>query len=306
MKKTMAALSILLMGLVFSPALWAAEEGEQPDVEYGGRATPEESVNYHHNGTLYRVNIHHRRPARGIAETPESRRQKGFLENISTTVYSNFRSRYVYEGLANSQGFVWQPAATIEAYGVGFNVWGNFVLNDEPDQGRMNEVDLTIYYDTKIGDLTIHPYVMFCFFPTDNEKSLDYSAYTDIKPALHLAYSLGAIDIVTELIFYAHPTAGALLWDFGLGFQHQLVDKLGIETTALFGLGNSRFNRNAFGSPQTRINRFEYSLSLPWNPWRGLVIEPNVHVSTLLPKRFRDAVQTPVLVWGGVDFTYHF
>ena len=294
MKKA-AALSILLAALLTAPALSAGEG-----------ANTEDSVNHHDSGTLYRVNIHHRRPTQGIAETPESRREKSFVENISTSVYSNFRSRYVYEGLANSQGFVWQPSATIEIYGVGFNIWGNFVLNDEPDQGRMNEVDLTPYYNATIGNLTIHPYVMLCFYPTDNKNSLNYSAYTDVKPSLHLAYSLGAIDIVTELIFYAHPTAGALLWDFGLGFQHELVDRLSIETTALFGLGNSRFNRNAFGSPQTRINRFEYSLGLAWNPWRGLVIKPNVHVSTLLPKRFRDAVQTPVLVWGGLDLTYNF
>ena len=102
------------------------------------------SIDYLSNGTLYSNSIHHRRPALGIAETRESRREKSLADNISLSFISNFRSRYVSHAVADSVGWVWQPSATIEWYGLGFNVWSNFVIEDSADRGTFNEVDLTI------------------------------------------------------------------------------------------------------------------------------------------------------------------
>ncbi|MFH1829594.1 MAG: hypothetical protein ABH871_02290 [Pseudomonadota bacterium] len=292
-------ISAIFVVLIFMSSSVLATEGAPPS---SGKAR----IDYLDNGTLYDYNIHHKRPAKAIPETFESRREKSIVENLSFSVYSNFPSRYVYQAMASSDGFVWQPSATIELYGVGFNVWGNFVLADIPDQGKFNEVDLTLYYNVKIWGLTIHPYMLFCLYPTDNKRSLDYSAYTDIKPSLHLAYSLGPIDIFTELAVYLHPNKGALILDMGLGFQHEIVKNFGIETSALIGLGNSRFNRSNFNVSETKINHFAYSLGFPWNAVKGLLIKPNANVSAFFSQKLRNAVPYPVLVWGGVDLSYNF
>jgi len=298
---------VLFFFVIFSNSAVLADEGNVPD-DATELASDEEVIDNLDNGTLYNYNIHHRRPARAIGRTRKGMKKKSFLENISTSVESDFLSKYVFQGTASSAGWVWQPSATIEAYGFGFNAWGDFVMGDIPDQGKINEVDLTLYYDIKVWGLTIHPYMLFCLYPTSNKLSLDYSAYSDIKPSMHLAYSIGPVSVYADLEVYVHPTPGALTLDLGLGLQHEIVHRLGISTCGQVGIANSRFNRGTFNINKTKFNYFEYSLSLPWNAIKGFVVEPNINVSVLLSQELRDAApgQLPVLVWGGVDLIYNF
>ncbi|MFH1874859.1 MAG: hypothetical protein ABH859_06720 [Pseudomonadota bacterium] len=247
--------------------------------------------------TIHNPNVHHQRPNAAIQKQADW---------FSFSVDSEFLSRYVYQGQASSDGWVWQPSATVEVFNIGFNVWANYVLDDIPDQGKFNEIDLTTYYNLELGNLTIHPYLLLCFYPTDNELSLDYSADTDVKPSLHLAYTLGPIDFFTEVIFYAHPHPGALIFNFGLGFEHEFIENFGIETSALVALANSRFNRQAFGVNKTKFNHFTYSLGLPWKPIKGLTITPQANVSAIFSQDLRNGTLYPFLVWGGLDVSYDF
>lgn len=290
MKKIAALLSVLFILLASLPA-FSDEEIE---------------IDYIDNGTLYSNSINHRRPAQAIAETWETRKKKNLVENISTSFYSNFRSKYVSHALADSAGWVWEPAATIEWYGLGFNAWGNFVLDDEPDQGKFNEVDLTLYYDFKTHGFTIHPYFVAYVYPTNNKNSLDYSAYTDLLPSIQVAYSAGPIDIFADVETYVHPTPGAVRAEFGIGLTEKLPLKFGIETSGLVGFDNSRYNKAVFNISDTTFDYFTYSIAFPWNPVKGLVIKPNAYVSAYFQQKFRNATRFPVLVWGGIDFTYSF
>lgn len=287
----------LLLCCIFCIALPAVADDESME---------DDLVVFIDNGTLYSDFIHHRRPGAAIAETPESRDKKSAVENISYSVSSNVRSRYVSHSLAASDGWVWQPAATIEWYGLGFNVWGNFVLDDIPDQGKFNEVDLTLYYDYHIKGFTIHPYFTSYLYPTSNKRSLDYSANTDVLPSLHLAYTAGPLDFIADVQLYVHPNPGALRAEFGLGLTHKLPLKFGIQTSGIVGFGNSKYNRSVFGINENALNYFTYNLSFPWNPIKGFVAAPNMHVSTFFAQKFRDRTPYPVLVWGGVDFNYNF
>ena len=169
------------------------------------------------------------------------------VENLSFSATSDFLSKYVYEGAALSCGWVWEPSATIEAYGLGFNAWGNFVMDDIPDQGNFNEIDLILYYNYNIIGFDIQPFFQTCLYPTSNKISLDYSSYTDLEPGLHLAYTLGPVDIYSDLKVYVDPNPGALVLDLGLGFQHQIVKRVGISTAAQITFGNSKYNNSQYG-----------------------------------------------------------
>ena len=282
-----------------------AHEGANPNVDEEV-ATVEIEIDQFANGTLYSEEIHHKRPTRGIAETPESRRAKELVENISYSLHSNFRSKYVTYGNAASASWVWEPSASIEWYGLGFNVWGNFVLADIPDQGKFNEIDLTLYYDIEIHGFTIHPYFTAWIYPTSNKNSLDFSSDTDLLPCIHLAYSVGPLSFFTDLQVYVHPNPGAIRGDVGLGLTHKLPLKFAVQTSAMMGYANRTYNRASYNISDTTVNFFTYNLAFPWNPIKGFVVSPNIHVSTFFQQKFRSAVRYPVLVWGGVDFAYNF
>ncbi len=292
MKRVLFLICLLSICFSYSPA-FAAEDHDDHNINLD-------------NGTLYNRNIHHRRPAKNIDEKFDEIFEKSVEESLSFKLSSDFLSRYTFQGMASSDGWVWQPSAGVELYGFGFNVWGNFVLGNIPDQGKINEIDLTFYYNMKFGNLTIQPYILTCLYPTNNKLSLDYSAYTDVEPSLHLAYTLGPIDLYVDFTAYAHPKPGAIFMDVGIGTQQKIFKRLGIETAAQFGFANSKFNRHAYGVSKNKIDFFEYTLSINWNPIMGFVVSPNANVSALLSADLRNAVTTPVLVWGGVDFTYNF
>jgi hypothetical protein len=294
--------------ILFVPfSVFSADEDISPaDVGSAPGVAEESPVDFLENGTLYSNTIHHRRPARAIAETWETRKKKSLLENVSASVTSNFRSKYVSHALADSLGWVWQPSATIEWYGLGFNAWGNFVLDDEADQGTFNEIDLTLYYDIKIYGFTIHPYFAAYLYPTDNKRSLDYSASTDLLPSIQVAYSAGPVDIFADVEVYAHPNPGAVRAEFGIGVTEKLPLKFGIETSGLVGFDNSRYNKATFNISDTTFDYFTYSIAFPWNPIKGFVVKPNAYVSAYFQQKFRNATPYPVLMWGGVDFAYNF
>ncbi len=296
MKMIVTASLLFLTLLISAPLLSAAAEEGKHEIE----------IDYFDNGTLYSNTINHRRPPESIAETQETRKKKSAIDNIAVSFYSNFRSKYVTHALAASEGWVWQPSATIEWYGLGFNVWGNFVLDDEPDQGKLNEVDLTLYYDIKTHGFTIHPYFVAYLYPTNNKNSLDYSAYTDLLPSIQVAYSAGPVDIFADVETYVHPNPGAVRAEFGIGLTEKLPWNFGIETSGLVGFDNSRYNNAVFNISDTTFDYFTYSIAFPWNPIKGLVVKPNAHVSAYFQQKFRNAAKNPVLVWGGIDLSYSF
>ena len=86
-----------------------------------------------------------------IHYTPPSRE---FKEHLGFGVYTDIFSRYVWRGLLSSEGAVWQPSISFEAYGVGINVWANFPLIGGPNQGQFNEVDFTLYYHRNFKKLS--------------------------------------------------------------------------------------------------------------------------------------------------------
>ncbi|MCF8129105.1 MAG: hypothetical protein K9N10_11370 [Deltaproteobacteria bacterium] len=89
---------------------------------------------------------HHRRPSKTLS---------GLWKVSNTHSPHTLPPKYVSFGKPFGRGAVWRPSGFIEWKGIGFNVWSNFVINRGPKQGQFNEVDLTLYYDVKIENLTI-------------------------------------------------------------------------------------------------------------------------------------------------------
>lgn len=72
-------------------------------------------------------------------EYPEAEEKE--YSNITYGAEIAFASQYIWRGIELSDGVVLEPAAWIQAYGLYFEVWGNFFLEDA-NQGEPNEIDL--------------------------------------------------------------------------------------------------------------------------------------------------------------------
>ncbi len=295
---------ILLLITVMRPMAYGAEEqveeettstsGDQKSEKEAVYQVPEEQG----RGTaLYAKDIHHRRPKIIV----------DLVEALNFRFSSYLTTQYVSFGQPFSEGAVWQPSGSVEYRGLGFNIWANFVLDNEPNQGQFNEVDLTLYYDLKLGNFTIHPFMVVVFYPNADPASLDYSNAEDYEPSLHMAYALGPFDLFVDATLYLVRKPGRFKMKTGLGYRKMLYDGVRVNTYLLLGFANGRYNQTPETDPGTRLNYFEYSFELIFRPWgKGFSVKPNIQFSNILPDALRKTADDPTIVWGGVELVYEF
>lgn len=230
-----------------------------------------------------------------------------FFQTLGFRASSPFYSRYVWNGLAYSEGPVWQPSAQIEYRGFGASVQGNFVLDDEPNQGQFNEFDFTVYYGRKIKNLELDFSLTYSIYPNDNPASLNFSQ-DGSSGNLHLAYPIGPIDLFTDLNFFINNPSGGFFWDLGLGYQKNLPLNFALSVSVLFGMSEGQYKREFIGPNLGGFgpNVFTFSLAFPVSPVKGLILTPQFNVSTLLTDALRNAVVYPTNVWGDLEISYNF
>lgn len=252
------------------------------------------------------------RPSKYLITLPEDQERKKFVHHLKLSFFSNFRSRYVSRQYPNSLGPVWQPAGTIELYGLGLNVWANFVLNNEPNQGEFNEVDLTLYYNLKIGDFTIHPYVSGFLYPNGDPASLDYSDEPDMEVSIALKYDFGLVNVFALSRNNVIGSPGSLYGHIGVGYDQPFRSGIALQTSFLLSIANDKFLSGKMGTPVgSNIDTVAFKLGAKWKPWRSLAFNPHVNLAVHVMPEVRRAIrQNPniktYIVWGGLDLAYSF
>jgi hypothetical protein len=81
---------------------------------------------------------------------------------------TDFNSRYVFRGFAYSQGTVNQSTAWVTISGFTFYAWGNFMLNREPQQRELSELDFGASYKREWKKLIVEPAFDYFIYRTPN------------------------------------------------------------------------------------------------------------------------------------------
>lgn len=217
--------------------------------------------------------------------------------------YSDFYSQYVWRGLPASNGFVWQPSATVEYAGFGFNGWANFPVAPQPNQGEFNEVDLSPYYNKQIEKFTLVTWLDLAFYPNGNPKSLD-TGQTSLEWGLHVERPVGPIFLFTDIVAGIVFARGAVFWNMGLGYKKNLPWDFAVQTSALFALANGTFTAAYVAPVGTVPYQVEWALAFPWTPLNGWTFTPKMSVSTLLTEGLRAASPDPTIIWGGLSVAF--
>lgn len=253
----------------------------------------------------------HPLPSHYVVAVPKEQERKTLPEHLMVGVTSAFNSRYVSRELPFSRGPVWQPSATVELYGFGFNVWSNFVINDEPNQGQFNEIDFTPHYTAHIGNLSVHPYFMFGIFPNSDNGSLNYTPASVIEGNIYLEYSLWKFVLFGRMRARIKETAGRIYANVGTGFNHHFKKDLAIKTSILLNMGNDKYLSAYYNVMDTNIDALAFMVAVPCEPIDGFTLMPNVNfVVHMVPEIRRAIRQNPnfetYMVWGGINISYDF
>jgi len=215
--------------------------------------------------------------------------------NITYGAEIDFASQYIWRGIELSDGVVLEPAAWIQAYGLYFEVWGNFVLNDEADQGEFNEIDLISYYELAWNNFTLEPgFEAFLYHDADEPSTLE----------LTIGFSYFIIDqfsIFTKHYFDVAEYEGSYFGTAGVGFERELESlPFYLDSSLKLGWGNSDFNEVNIEVSESALNVIIADLSVYYYPLEYLYLRPHIQFSALLDDDLRDAVDNPTIVSGGI------
>lgn len=212
----------------------------------------------------------------------------------------DFNSRYVWRGIALSEGTVMQPSIWVSAFDLTFEVWSNFVINDEPNQGEFNEINLIFYYDLEWNKITIEPSLIIYLYPNQED------APATTEGSLKFSYPIGPISIFTSHIFDIVEYGGSYFGEAGLSYEHEFKPELSLEASLSLGWASSEFNNVNIGFSKSALNVAGGGLSLSYYLKESLYIRPHLELSAIVDKDLRSELDDPTIVTGGLAIGMEF
>jgi hypothetical protein len=203
-------------------------------------------------------------------------------------------SRYVWRGLALSDGSVLQPSVWASLAGFTLTPWANFAFREGDATAGFNEMDFTLDYSRDVSNLTVNPSFSVYLYPNQ----------ADAPPTgeLALAFScpVGPISVFTDHSVDLIAATGAYSGDAGLGYEMDLIPSLTVEASMSAGWGSARFNEANAGVNRAALNVAGTDLALTWSAGRLFYLRPHAALSVLLDRELRAAVLRPLLITGGL------
>jgi hypothetical protein len=220
-------------------------------------------------------------------------------EDFGFGVEADFVSQYVWRGIALSEGPVLQPSMWFSFYGATLSVWGNFVLNDEANQGQLNEVDFNLGYVYQYKNFFVGSLFLFYLYPHQEAEATG-------EGSIILGFQMGPFKIFTAQLIDMIASPGAYFGLAGGSFEEELHPKLSLKTSVGMGWANGKFNEVYFEVPLAKANVFVWNLDLSWYVHDPLYLRPHMKLTTLLSSDLRDSVEEATILSGGLALGVEF
>jgi hypothetical protein len=206
----------------------------------------------------------------------------------------DFVSRYVWRGIYYSDGVVWQPSAWISKWGITPSVWANYVLNNERDQWKFNEVDLNLSYQYDLAGLVIKPGFIYYLYPYNVGNST-------AEASVFLSYPIVSwLKAYTTQNFDIKQFKSAYYADLGLALSKEINQYISVQAQVSMAWASSKFNNAYYYVPKTAVNNVMLNLGMIAKPLPFLYVRPHLQYFVLTNKDIRKAFDTPNLFCVGV------
>jgi hypothetical protein len=203
-------------------------------------------------------------------------------------------SRYVWRGLALSEGLVLQPSVWASLAGFTLTPWANFAFGESGAPAGFNELDVTFDYSRDVLNLTVNPSLSLYSYPNQDD------APPTGELTLALSHPVGPVSIFTDHSLDLIAAPGAYFGDVGLSYETDLIPGLTAEASAYAGWGSARFNEFSIGVKRAALNVAGADLALSWSPGGLFYLRPHAALSVLLDRELRAEVSSTSLIAGGL------
>ena len=229
-------------------------------------------------------------------------------DEVKLGLSADFLSKYIWRGQNLNDESVFQPSASVSAYGFTGSVWGSHDLTNENDNaGEFTEVDYTLDYTNTlpgIDGVNWSVGVIHYRFPnTSFEPTTEiYGGLTFIElpltPAVRVYRDVDEVEGSYYQFALGHTFEKVVVWtedcscDLALG--------------ASVGYGDSSYNRGYFGADGGGFNDLTLWAGLPICFPDGWTFKPSINYSMMLSDDIRTATVNSDNIWGGVSLSKTF
>jgi len=177
--------------------------------------------------------------AEGTAEEMKSADPEALAEGEikpNASAHVGVFSKYVWRGWEYSEdSLVIQPSITIEYKGFSMNLWSNLDTDNKvTENSELNETDLTLAYDTRIGDFDLG--VGYCYYALDGANDPEEIYASVCAAAIPLAPTLTIYRDIAEIIG----------WYLNLGVSHSFEFEKGVTLDLAGSVGYYYSDDDAF------------------------------------------------------------
>lgn len=228
----------------------------------------------------------------------EAKVDEGGPAKIAIGVETDFNARYVFRGLAYSQGPVKQTSVWVTVAGFTAYAWGNFVLGQEPQRGEFNELDFGFSYQREWKRLRVEP-------------GLDFYRYRPLAPdqspptgeaSIKLSYPAGPLRIFTKQTLDIGSYRGAYFGEAGVSYERTLSRKTTMAASGGGGWASAKFNAAYIGVSKRAFNLVGAELSLTYAPSRRYYLRPHVEFTRIMDRRLGAYLSSPTIGNFGLAF----
>jgi hypothetical protein len=198
-------------------------------------------------------------------------------------------SRYVWRGLAFSEGPALQPSVWVGAFGFTVSSWANLHLGEATAPDPTWEVDVGLRYAHDWEWLAVEGGFQLYTYPGIE----DAPPTGELSAALSLP--LGPISLSTEHSVDLIEYPGAYFGELGLSLAHEPADGWSMEWSFALGWGSARFNEAYIGPATDALNVARGGVVVEWTPLELLYLRARLETTALLDAALREATGEPVL-----------
>lgn len=201
-------------------------------------------------------------------------------------------SRYLWRGLALSDGAVLQPSAWLGWKGLSASAFGNVFLTGEGQQA-FAEVDLTAGYAIGLGRVTLEPSLTAYLYPEGPDT---------VEVGLALTVSLDVLDAVLRQAVDLADDAGGYYAEIGVARELELGRGWVLDGSAALGWSTRKFTRWAMDVDGMAFTPCALlgDLGLKYTFDAGLYLRAHASASFLVTREMRAAVADPDLFAGAL------
>lgn len=203
--------------------------------------------------------------------------------------------RFIWKGIALSQGQVLTPSASFEMVNVELSSNAYLFLNNEPFSGSLNfdqaqykvpEVDVSLgYKNLLLGDLSIKPSTELYVYPLGSDP------LTGVVN-LELSYPLWMVNVVSNSSVIYMGFAGVSYGDIGFSYENTFFDNFTLSSAVKLDITSNEFNKRFLSIDKTSLSAVETELSVAYN-FNNFYIKPHIEFSSIIDPDLRKTPTFP-------------